>query len=69
MGFWRKKTDEFEEMRKILVSEPGLTPSELAKRLGVSVSTITRRLPSANDAGILLFEDKKGGLWPFNKDD
>ena len=65
MSFWQKKEDEFEQMERILLAEPGLTPSELADRLGVHPSTVTRRLPSMAEAGILLSEDKRGGLWPF----
>lgn len=67
MGFWRKKENEFEEMESILMAEPGLTASELAERLGVPASTVSRRLPSMAEAGILLSEDKRGGLWPFSR--
>lgn len=67
MSFWRKKEDEFEEIEQILIEQPGLTPSELAEILDVSVSTITRRLPSIEEAGILFSEDDKGGLWPFGR--
>ncbi len=67
MSFWRKKSGEFEQMESILLAEPGLTASELAERLGVPVSTVTRRLPSMAQAGILLSEDKRGGLWPFSR--
>lgn len=68
MSFWRKKVDEFKETEEKIIEEPGLTPSELAQRLGVSPSTITRRLPSMNDAGILLYEDDKGRLWSFGNE-
>jgi DeoR/GlpR family transcriptional regulator of sugar metabolism len=67
MSFWRKNEDEFEEMEQLLAEQPGLTPSELAALLDVSVSTITRRLPSMEEAGILLSEDDHGGLWPFGR--
>ena len=67
MSFWREKENEFEQMESILIAEPGLTASELAERLGVHPSTVTRRLPSMAEAGILLSEDKRGGLWPFGR--
>jgi len=67
MSFWSKKEDEFEQIEQLLAEQPGLTPSELAQLLDVPVSTITRRLPSMEEAGILLSEDRRGGLWPFGR--
>ncbi|MCB0047794.1 MAG: winged helix-turn-helix domain-containing protein [Caldilineaceae bacterium] len=67
MGFWRKKQDEFEETAELINEEPGLLPGEVARKLGVSPSTITRRLPAMEEAGILLSEDERGGLWPFGR--
>lgn len=67
MAFWSKKEPDFEQMAELIEEQPGISASEIARRLGVSPSTITRRLPSMDEAGILLFEDEKGGLWPFGK--
>ncbi|MFN3334979.1 MAG: winged helix-turn-helix transcriptional regulator [Caldilinea sp.] len=67
MAFWSKKEPDFKEMAELIEEQPGISAGELARRLGVSTSTITRRLPSMDEAGILLFEDDKGGLWPFGK--
>lgn len=67
MLFWRKKKDEFEVMDEIIQDKPGITPTELARELRSHPSTITRRLPSLDEAGYLYYEDEKGGLWPFNK--
>ena len=67
MAFWQKKTDAFETMDQTIQENPGISLAELARRLKVSRSTITRRLPSVEDAGYLYFEDEKGGLWPFNR--
>lgn len=67
MSFWHKKEDEFAQMEQLLTQQPGLTPSEVARILEVPVSTVTRRLPSMEDAGILLSEDQRGGLWPFGR--
>ena len=67
MAFWNKKEPEFEAMAEQIEAQPGISASELARRLGVPTSTVTRRLPSMDEAGILLAEDEKGGLWPFGK--
>lgn len=67
MAFWNKKEAEFEALAALVEESPGISASELARRLGVPTSTVTRRLPSLDEAGILLFEDEKGRLWPFGK--
>ena len=67
MGFWRSSKDEYEKMAEIIEDEPGITQSELARRLGVSASTVGWRLPRMSDAGVLLSEDDQGGLWPFRR--
>ena len=67
MSFWRKKEEDFEEMVELIEEQPGISASELARRLGVPTSTVTRRLPSLDEAGVLLAEDDRGGLWPFGK--
>lgn len=67
MAFWSKKETEFEDMADVIEAQPGISASELARKLGVPTSTVTRRLPSMDEAGILLAEDEKGGLWPFGK--
>ena len=65
MGFWHKKEIEFEEVKQVIEQQPGISIRELARQLGVAASTILRRLPSLEEAGILLAEDDEGGLWPF----
>ncbi len=67
MAFWTKKQSEYEEMYDIIRQHPGIRPGELARRLGMSRSTILRRLPSMEEAGFLLYEDRSGGLWPFQE--
>ncbi|MBM4466867.1 MAG: winged helix-turn-helix domain-containing protein [Chloroflexi bacterium] len=67
MAFWRKKQAEFEEMDQIIREHPGIQPAELARRLGVSRSTVLRRLPSMEEAGYLYSEDDRGGLEPFKR--
>lgn len=67
MAFWSKKKTEFEETYQTIEQNPGLNPTELAEQLGVASSTIQRRLPSLAEAGLLLYEDEEGGLWPFGR--
>ena len=67
MAFWAKKHTDYQAMYELIRQHPGIRPAELA-RLGVSRSTILRRLPSLEEAGFLLYEDGAGGLWPFAED-
>ena len=67
MAFWHKKEPEYAEADRIIGEQPGITPAELARELGVARSTVTRRLPSLEEAGYLYSEDERGGLWPFKR--
>jgi DNA-binding IclR family transcriptional regulator len=67
MAFWSKKRMEFEQTDHIIRENPGITPAELARKLDVARSTVTRRLPSLEEAGYLYTEDERGGLWPFGR--
>lgn len=66
MSFWRKKEVEFVEVQQVIEEHPGISVREVARQLGVAPSTIVRRLPSLEEVGVLLSEDDKGGLWPFD---
>ena len=67
MAYWRKKQREFARMDRIIRANPGISQAELARLLGVSRSTIARRLPGLEEAGYLYSEDRRGGLWPFGR--
>jgi DNA-binding MarR family transcriptional regulator len=67
MAFWQKKGKDFEKMDELVQRNPGISLAELARQLGVERSTVTRRLPSVEDAGYLYYEDEQGGLWPFKR--
>jgi len=67
MSAWGKKEPEYKELAEMVAQTPGISARELARQLGVSASTVTRRLPSLEEAGILLTEDNEGRLWPFGK--
>ena len=65
MAFWESKRTEREEMDRLIQQNPGTRPAELARQLGISRSSVQRRLPSMEEAGYLYSEDERGGLWPF----
>lgn len=67
MSFWKKKKTDFKEIQQRLEQNPGQSARQLAKQMNVSPSTITRQLPSMEEAGYLLAEDEKGRLWPFGR--
>jgi DNA-binding IclR family transcriptional regulator len=67
MSFWFKKRSEYEEMFELIRRHPGIRPAELARLLNIPRSTVLRRLPSMEEAGFLLYEDRTGGLWPFSE--
>ncbi len=67
MAFWKRNSQEYEEMAQIIARRPGVRPAELARLLDVERSTVMRRLPALEEAGILLSEDERGGLWPFGR--
>ncbi len=68
MPFWSKNQTAFVEMDRLIRQQPGIRPVEIAQQLGVARSTVTRRLPSLEEAGFLYSEDKRGGLWPFKRE-
>ncbi|MCB0132143.1 MAG: winged helix-turn-helix domain-containing protein [Caldilineaceae bacterium] len=67
MGVWRKKQDDYAEIERMLQDDPGQSAREIADKLGVAPTTITRALPGMEESGVLLYEDEKGRLWPFKR--
>lgn len=64
----RKPQDErLESIYNQVQENPGEKPGFIARLLGLERSEVTRSLPALNDRGLLLYEDDKGGLWPFGK--
>jgi DNA-binding transcriptional ArsR family regulator len=59
VAFWKEKRREFDRMDRIIKAQPGIRPAELARRLDVARSTVTRRLPSREEAGYLYAEDQR----------
>ena len=67
MAFWHRKAEEREAMDRVIRRNPGVRPAEVARQLGVSRSTVQRRLPAMEEAGYLYSEDERSGLWPFRR--
>ncbi len=68
MAFWNRKRAEYEAMAALIEAQPGIRPGELAAKLGVGRSTVLRRMPSLEDAGILLAEDEQGRLFMYERE-
>ena len=47
--------------------EPGIRPGRIARELDIPRSSVTRALPALDEAGLLLSEDREGGLWPWKQ--
>ena len=63
----RRQTEaRMESIYRTVESFPGQRPGFIARLLGLNRSEVTRALPAMEQAGYLLSEDEKGGLWPFN---
>jgi DNA-binding IclR family transcriptional regulator len=67
MAHWKGKRAEREAMDRLIQQNPGISPAELARRLGVSRSTVARRLPGMEEAGYLYSEDERGGLHHYKR--
>lgn len=64
----RKPQDErLESIYNKVEEHPGEKPGFFARLLGLERSEVTRSLPALDDNGYLLYEDDKGGLWPFHR--
>jgi DNA-binding transcriptional ArsR family regulator len=63
----RADRERLEGIWKAVEREPGVRPAGVARRLGVSRSSVTRALPAMEGAGLLLSEDPQGKLWPWKR--
>lgn len=63
MGRTQKKVVRLREIEELLLAEPnGLTQAELARRLGVDRSTISRNIADLTEIAPYLYEDDEGRL-------
>ena len=67
MAFWKRNEPKYEEMARLIQEKPGIRPGQLAEAMRVRRSTVLRRLPALEEAGILLSEDRQGGLSLFGR--
>lgn len=56
-----------QQIASYVEEHPGVRPAEIARQLDLPRSSVTRALPALEDAGRLLYEDRRGRLWPFGK--
>ncbi len=56
-----------EQIYRKIEKHPGKRAGFIARLLGLNRSEVTRALPALEDKGLLVSEDKKGGLWLFHK--
>lgn len=59
--------ERLETIWRAVEREPGIRPGRIAKKLGLPRSSVTRALPALDDEGLLLSEDQKGQLWPWER--
>ncbi len=59
--------DRAREIYRKIEEHSGKRPGFLARLLGLHRSEVTRVLPALEEMGLLISEDKTGGLWPFRK--
>ena len=59
----RTSTRRLERIAQTVQSNPGKRAGYIARKLGLSRSSVTRALPSLEEAGILLAEDGHGRLF------
>lgn len=50
---------------QVVRREPGIRSGGIARKIGIPRSSVTRALPALDDVGMLLSEDRRGGLWPW----
>jgi Mn-dependent DtxR family transcriptional regulator len=53
-----------ESIWRTVEQEPGIRAGAVARKLGVPRSSVMRALPTLEQAGLLLSEDRKGRLHP-----
>jgi hypothetical protein len=58
----------FRQLAYVIRQSPGRRPGFFARLLGWRREEVNRALAHLDEEGVLLFEDDKGGLWPFDPD-
>ena len=55
-----------EHLKQAVEAHPGKKPGFFARLLGWRCEEVNRTLTALDDKGVLLSEDERGGLWPFD---
>jgi Mn-dependent DtxR family transcriptional regulator len=63
----RARQERLEAIYRAVEREPGIKAGRVARRLGVHRSAVTRALPALEQRGLLLSQDRRGGLWPWRR--
>lgn len=64
----RTNPNKLKLIYRYVQQRPGIKPTEIARLLGMHRSAITRALAELDIHQLLVSEDDRGGLWPFNRD-
>lgn len=59
--------DRVEKIYRTIEENPGRKAGFIARLLRLNRSEVTRSLPALDEKGLLIYEDEKGGLYPFRK--
>lgn len=61
--------EELARLHQAIQSRPGRHSGFFARLFGCSREKVNRQLTTLNDRGVLLYEDDRGRLYTFVKDD
>jgi DNA-binding transcriptional ArsR family regulator len=59
--------ERLEAVWQVVAREPGIRAGKVARRLEIPRSSVTRALAAMDEAGLLLSEDGRGRLWPWER--
>lgn len=59
--------ERIEAIYRTIEEHPGVRPAEIAEKLQLNRSEITRYLPALEKENYYLTEDNRGRLWPFTR--
>jgi DNA-binding IclR family transcriptional regulator len=63
----RAVRERLEAIWRTVEKEPGIKAGRVARELGLPRSSVMRALPSLEEEGMLLSQDRGGRLWPWGR--
>ena len=66
-GSKKDKQKRLKNMTTLIAKNPGIKPAQVAKKMSAHRSTVMRDLVSLEKRGVLLAEDRRGGLSLFRR--